>query len=91
MHLDDDVARRQTLVGLRDLAAAAKARGLAIDTAAESPEEFPAFTQFWLERDAGGLTALGVRPGDRVVVTMANCPELAVIYNALWRAGEMQS
>jgi long-chain acyl-CoA synthetase len=38
-------------------------------------------------RVAGGLTALGVRPGDRVVVTMANCPEVAIIYNAIWRAG----
>jgi long-chain acyl-CoA synthetase len=36
---------------------------------------------------AGGLTALGVRPGDRVVVTMANCPEVGIVYNALWRAG----
>ena len=38
-------------------------------------------------RIAGGLTALGVAPGDRVVVTMANCPEVGIIYNALWRAG----
>jgi long-chain acyl-CoA synthetase len=38
-------------------------------------------------RVAGGLTALGVGPGDRVVVTMANCPEVGLIYNALWRAG----
>jgi glucans biosynthesis protein len=28
------------------------ARGLAVDTAAPTPEEFPAFTAFWLERDA---------------------------------------
>jgi long-chain acyl-CoA synthetase len=38
-------------------------------------------------RLAGGLTALGVEPGDRVVVTMANCPEVGIVYNALWRAG----
>jgi long-chain acyl-CoA synthetase len=38
-------------------------------------------------RMAAGLTALGVAPGDRVVVTMANCPEVGIIYNALWRAG----
>jgi long-chain acyl-CoA synthetase len=38
-------------------------------------------------RIAGGLAALGVRPGERVVVTMANCPEVGIIYNALWRAG----
>jgi long-chain acyl-CoA synthetase len=39
------------------------------------------------QRVAGGLTALGVGPGERVVVTMANCPEVAITYNALWRAG----
>jgi long-chain acyl-CoA synthetase len=38
-------------------------------------------------RVAGALGELGVRPGDRVVVTMANCPEVGIIYNALWRAG----
>src|SRR5437588_7483123 len=38
-------------------------------------------------RIAGGLTSLGVRPGERVVVTMANCPEVGIVYNALWRAG----
>jgi long-chain acyl-CoA synthetase len=36
---------------------------------------------------AGGLSELGVAPGDRVVVTMANCPEVGVMYNAIWRAG----
>jgi long-chain acyl-CoA synthetase len=38
-------------------------------------------------RVAGGLAALGVAPGDRVVVCMANCPEVSVVYQALWRAG----
>jgi long-chain acyl-CoA synthetase len=38
-------------------------------------------------RIARGLTDLGVEPGERVVVTMANCPEVGIIYNALWRAG----
>jgi long-chain acyl-CoA synthetase len=38
-------------------------------------------------RAARGFTELGVRPGDRVVVLMANCPEVAVTYGALWRAG----
>lgn len=38
-------------------------------------------------RVAGGLRRLGVAPGDRVVVLMANCPEVAITYNALWRAG----
>ncbi len=38
-------------------------------------------------RIAAGLTDLGVGPGERVVVTMANSPEVGVVYNALWRAG----
>jgi long-chain acyl-CoA synthetase len=36
---------------------------------------------------ATGLRELGVRPGDRVVVTMLNCPEVGVTYNAAWRTG----
>jgi long-chain acyl-CoA synthetase len=38
-------------------------------------------------RLAAGLAAHGVTPGDRVVVVMANCPEVGITYNALWRAG----
>ncbi|HEX4579714.1 MAG TPA: AMP-binding protein [Candidatus Dormibacteraeota bacterium] len=38
-------------------------------------------------RVAGGLADLGVAPGDRVVVLMANCPEVLITYNAVWRAG----
>ncbi|HEY4869299.1 MAG TPA: AMP-binding protein [Candidatus Dormibacteraeota bacterium] len=38
-------------------------------------------------RAAAGLTALGVQQGDRVVVVMANCPEVLITYNAIWRAG----
>jgi len=38
-------------------------------------------------RTARGLVELGVAPGDRVVVLMANCPEVALTYTALWRAG----
>ena len=38
-------------------------------------------------RVAAGLADLGVRPGDRVVVVMANCPEVGLSYAALWRAG----
>jgi long-chain acyl-CoA synthetase len=38
-------------------------------------------------RLAGGLSELGVRPGDRAVVLMANCPEVGIAYNAIWRAG----
>jgi long-chain acyl-CoA synthetase len=38
-------------------------------------------------RLSGGLRAAGLRPGDRVVVCMANCPEVGVAYQAIWRAG----
>jgi long-chain acyl-CoA synthetase len=38
-------------------------------------------------RAATGFTRLGVRPGDRVVLCMANCPEVGIGYAALWRAG----
>jgi long-chain acyl-CoA synthetase len=38
-------------------------------------------------RLAAGLAELGVEPGDRVVVTMANCPEVSIAYQALWHAG----
>ncbi len=34
-----------------------------------------------------GLRRAGVRAGDRVVVIMANCPEVLVTYQAIWRAG----
>jgi long-chain acyl-CoA synthetase len=38
-------------------------------------------------RFAAGLIRLGVRPGDRLVVLMANCPEVLITYTAAWRAG----
>ena len=38
-------------------------------------------------RAAAGFVALGVRPGDRVVLFAANCPEVPITYAALWRAG----
>jgi long-chain acyl-CoA synthetase len=38
-------------------------------------------------RVAGGLSGLGLGPGDRVVVIMANCPEVSILYNAIWRIG----
>jgi len=38
-------------------------------------------------RLAAGLSDHGVGPGDRVVVTMANCPEVSITYQAIWRAG----
>jgi long-chain acyl-CoA synthetase len=39
------------------------------------------------QRLAGGLREAGLRPGERVVVCMANCPEVGVSYHAIWRAG----
>ena len=38
-------------------------------------------------RFAGGLASLGVGPGDRVAVCMANCPEVLQTYHAVWRLG----
>lgn len=38
-------------------------------------------------RLAAGLAQLGIAPGDRVVVMMTNCPEVGILYTALWRAG----
>jgi long-chain acyl-CoA synthetase len=49
------------------------------------------YTRGWMADQAArfgaGLAGLGVRPGDRVVVLMANCPEVLVTYTAAWRAG----
>jgi long-chain acyl-CoA synthetase len=38
-------------------------------------------------RLAGGIAELGIEPGERVVVTMGNSPEVGIAYQALWRAG----
>ncbi|HEY2791905.1 MAG TPA: AMP-binding protein, partial [Micromonosporaceae bacterium] len=38
-------------------------------------------------RVASGLRADGIAAGERVVVIMANCPEVTITYQALWRAG----
>jgi long-chain acyl-CoA synthetase len=38
-------------------------------------------------RMCGGFAAAGIGPGDRVVVMMANSPEVPLIYQALWAAG----
>lgn len=38
---------------------------------------------------AGGLRNLGVRPGDRVVVCMSNCPEVVITYHATWWIGAL--
>jgi len=34
-----------------------------------------------------GFRDAGLRPGERVVVCMANCPEVGLTYSAVWRAG----
>lgn len=40
-----------------------------------------------VRRFSAGLRAAGLQPGERVVVCMANCSEVGVAYNAIWRAG----
>ena len=40
-----------------------------------------------VRRVAGGLREAGLLPGERVVVCMANCPEVSITYSALWRVG----
>ncbi|HEX4183058.1 MAG TPA: glucan biosynthesis protein [Caulobacteraceae bacterium] len=42
------------------------ARGVAINTATADPEEFPAFTAFWLERDPAGLVVYALLDGPSV-------------------------
>jgi long-chain acyl-CoA synthetase len=38
-------------------------------------------------RLAGAIAALGIEPGERVVVTMTNSERVGIAYQALWRAG----
>jgi len=40
-----------------------------------------------IRRVSGGLREAGLRPGERVLVCMANCPEVGITYHAVWRAG----
>jgi long-chain acyl-CoA synthetase len=40
-----------------------------------------------IRRVSGGLRKAGLRGGERVVICMANCPEVTITYNAIWRAG----
>jgi glucans biosynthesis protein len=49
------------------------ARGLAVDTGAGHPEEFPAFTDFWLERPASGAQRV-------TVYALLNSPSVAGAY-----------
>ncbi len=51
-------------------------------------ETFHAATLFERSRRlAGGLHAAGLEAGDRVVIMMANCPEVGMTYNACWWGG----
>jgi long-chain acyl-CoA synthetase len=70
-------------------------------TAEESFDRLGDYESLWFEgrwhrsgelheragRLAGGLRHVGVEPGDRVVVLMANCPEVGIAYEAIWRLG----
>jgi long-chain acyl-CoA synthetase len=38
-------------------------------------------------RLGAGVAQLGIAPGERVVVTMGNSPEVGIAYQGLWRAG----
>ncbi len=40
-----------------------------------------------VRRLAEGFRSAGLKPGERVVVCMANCPEVGLTYSAVWRAG----
>jgi len=40
-----------------------------------------------VDRLAAALQARGVAPGDRVSVFMANCPQVVLAYEAIWRCG----
>src|SRR5207302_1193741 len=40
-----------------------------------------------VRRLAEGFRTAGLMPGERVVVCMANCPEVGLTYSAVWRAG----
>lgn len=57
------------------------ARGLAIDTALPSGEEFPAFREFWIERPAADATAL-------VVYALLDSRRAAGAYRFVVRPGE---
>jgi long-chain acyl-CoA synthetase len=42
-----------------------------------------------VNRTAGGLSRIGIRPGDRVVVTLPNCPEYVVTFFAIQKLGAL--
>ena len=57
----------------RDLAYGISARGLALDTAAATPEEFPLFREFWIEEAAPGA-------GQAVIHALLDSPSVAGAY-----------
>ena len=57
------------------------ARGLAVDTTGPGPEEFPAFTAFWIERPAPGADSI-------VVHALLDGPSVAGAYRFVIRPGE---
>lgn len=56
-------------------------RGIAVDTGLSSGEEFPFFTEFWLERPAGGSDTM-------VVYGLLNGPSLTGAYRFVIHPGE---
>jgi len=71
--------------------------GLLRSAAARSPDA-PAISFFGatitygeldrkVDRFAAALQGIGLEPGDRVSVFMANCPQVVLAYEAIWRAG----
>ncbi|OYT98380.1 MAG: glucan biosynthesis protein D [Burkholderiales bacterium PBB1] len=59
------------------------ARGLAIDTGAPKPEEFPNFTGFWLERPAVGSSSV-------TVYALLDSPSVAGAYRFVITPGDTQ-
>jgi len=49
------------------------------------------YTNTWViekgKRLAAGLKSMGISRGDHVVVSMPNCPEVFVVFHAIWRIG----
>ena len=57
------------------------ARGLAVDTAEPTGEEFPRFEEFWVERPAAGA-------GELTVYALLNSPSMAGAYRFIFMPGE---
>jgi periplasmic glucans biosynthesis protein len=65
----------------RNLHYGLSARGLAIDTVGGSGEEFPRFTEFWIERPAANATSL-------VIHALLDSPRAAGAYRFVLRPGD---